>query len=226
MYRSGLAILFAVLLAIMAAGPVTAQDSPLEKQEGGRPGQSIDEETPTVSEEDEPQIDLLEYGAWGVASRDFEQSGEDLEFAFIFSASIAAFPDEETAEDAFPQVVEAMLELEQNQDLEEVDVDDVADEQIFLYGEIESNGITFNLGMLVVRNGEYLTLAGGLSYETLDLRDDLVALSTFLQGQIEDATPETGDDLGDMLPEPDDLPRADEIDDPYVIRDERIRTAD
>lgn len=225
MHRSRIALLLAMIVALMAAGPVMAQDSTPGAQEGSRPAQSMDAEASPAAG-DEPQIDLLKFGAWGVASRDFEQSGEDLDFALVFSSSIAAFPDEDAAEDAFPQVVEAMLAIEQNQQLEEVEIDEIADDQIFLYGEIESGGFTFNLGMLVVRNGAFLTLAGGLSFETLDIQDDLVTLSTFLQDQIDGETPETGDDLMALLPEPGDLPGADEIGDPYEVTRDRVRLAE
>jgi hypothetical protein len=225
MQRTRMALVLAMFMALMTVGPVLAQDSTPGAQQGSRPVQSMDADASPAAE-DEPQIDLVEFGAWGVASRDFEQTGEDLDHALIFSSSVAAFPDEETAQEAFPSVVEAMLALPQNEQLEEVEVEEIADEQIFLYGEIESNGYTFNLGMLVVRNGAFLSLAGGLSFETLDIQDDLVSLSSFLQDQIEGETPETGDDLLAMLPEPDDLPGADKIGDPYEITRERVRLAE
>lgn len=225
MQRPGFALIVALILTLMITGPVFAQEPTPGAEKTDRPALSLGAEA-SPTPEDEPQIDLLGFGAWGVASRDFEQSGEDLDFALIYSSSVAAFPDEKTAREAFPQVVDEMLALEKNQQLDEIEVEAIADEQIFLYGQIESNGFTYNLGMLVVRNGAFLTLAGGLSFETLDIQDDLVDLSTFLQEQIAGETPETGDDLVAMLPEPGDLPGANQIDDPYVIRDERVRTAD
>jgi hypothetical protein len=208
MRRRGLSAFLAVLFALILTGPVLAQDA-----------------TPPASPaaDDEPTINLIAYGALGVASREYEQTGEDLDYVLFYSTSLAAFPNEETAEDAFPQIVEEMMALPAYKNLDEVQIDPVGDEQIFVSGEAESGGFTFNLGVLVVRDGAYLTLAAGLGYETLDVTDSVVELSTFLGEQATDASPETADDLLDLLPEPEELPGADAIQDPYEISDENVR---
>jgi hypothetical protein len=205
MHRRWPALILSLVFAFVLSGPALAQESG------------------TPAADDEPEIDLLEHGAWGVATREYEQTEEDLDFTLFYTTSIAAFPDEKTAADAFPLVIEEMLALPQYQTLDEFEVDEIADEQVGHYGEIESNGFTFNVGVLVVRNGAFLTLAGTVAFETLVNQDDLVELSTLLNENLDDASPETGDDLVDLLLDPDDLPGADAIDDPYTVSEERIR---
>jgi hypothetical protein len=204
-HRRWPALLLSLVFAFVLSAPALAQESG----------------TPTA--DDEPEIDLLEYGAWGVATREYEQTGEDLDFTLFYTTSIAAFPDEETAEEAFPQIVEEMQALPQYQTLDEIEVDEIADEQIGHYGEFESNGYTFNVGILVVRNGAFLTMVGTVAFETLDNQEDLAELSTLLNENLDDASPVTGDDLADLLLDPDDLPGADAVDEPYKVSEERIR---
>jgi len=213
MQRRGLSLFLAFLFAVLLTGPVMAQGTATAG-------------TPTA--EDEPEIDLLEFGAMAVATREFEQSGEDLDFTLLFTTGLAQFEDEDAAADAFPQVADLMLDLGPYDTLEVVELyAELGDDQIFVYGEIESNGYTFNMGMLVVRNGAIFTMAGGLAYETYDdMQDELIELTEFLQEQAEGANPETEEEYLDLMPEPGDLPRADEIDDPYVISKERVRFAD
>src|SRR5687768_12961813 len=88
-------------------------------------GQQPEESTPVASpgtDDDPPLIDLLKYGAWGVASRDFEQTGEFPGYAIIIGTSIGAFPDPETAAAAMP-AIRSVQDLDPYNQLELTEID-------------------------------------------------------------------------------------------------------
>ena len=164
--------------------------------------------TPVASpgtEEDPPLIDLLKYGAWGVASRDFEQIGEFPGYAIIIGTSIGAFPDPETAAAAMP-AIRSVQDLDPYNQLELTEIDSLGDDQFFLWGPLTSQGVDLTVGLLIVERGPYAVLASGVGVAGLDFRSDLVDIVEFILSGAEAADPQTKDGLMDVLPNPDDLP--------------------
>jgi len=191
-------------------------------------GQQPEESTPVASpetEDDPPLIDLLEYGAWGVASRDFEQTGEFPGYAIIVGTSIGAFPDPETAEAAMP-AIRSIQDLDPYNQLELTEIDPIGDDQFFLWGTLPSQGVELTVGLLIVERGPYAVLASGIGVADLDFRNDLVDIAEFILSGAEAADPQTKDELLDLLPNPEDLPHLPTSDDFYEVSRERTRGGD
>src|SRR6478752_7591949 len=133
-------------------------------------GQQAGASTPVASPEiddDPPLIDLLEYGAWGVASRDFEQTGEFPGYAIVVGTSIGAFPDPETAEAAMP-AIRGIQDLDPYNQLELTEIDPIGDDQFFLWDTLPSQGVELAVGLLIVERGPYAVLASGVGVADLD----------------------------------------------------------
>ena len=186
------------------------------------------EATPVASpetEDDPPLIDLLEYGAWGVASRDFEQTGEFPGFAIVIGTSIGAFPDPETAAAAMP-AIRSVQELDPYNQLELTEIDPLGDDQFFLWGSLNSQDIDLTVGLLIVERGPYAVLASGVGVADLDFRSDLVEIAEFILSSAEAADPQTKDELMGILPNPDELPHLPTSDNFYEVPRERTRGGD
>ena len=191
------------------------QDQPMASTPVASPG----------TEEDPPLIDLLKYGAWGVASRDFEQVGEFPGYAIIIGTSIGAFPDPETAAAAMP-AIRSVQDLDPYNQLELTEIDSLGDDQFFLWGPLTSQGVDLTVGLLIAERGPYAVLASGVGVAGLDFRSDLVDIVEFILSGVEEADPQTKDGLMDVLPNPDDLPHLPTSDNFYEVSRERTRGGD
>jgi hypothetical protein len=186
------------------------------------------ESTPVASpetEEDPPLIDLLKYGAWGVASRDFEQTGEFPGYAIIIGTSIGAFPDPETAAAAMP-AIRSVQDIDPYNQLELIELEPLGDDQFALWGSLTSQGVDLSVGLLIVERGPYAVLASGIGVAELDFRSDLVEIAEFILSGAEAADPQTKDELMDILPNPEDLPHLPTSDNFYEVSRERTRGGD
>jgi hypothetical protein len=191
-------------------------------------GQQAGASTPVASPEiddDPPLIDLLEYGAWGVASRDFEQTGEFPGYAIVVGTSIGAFPDPETAEAAMP-AIRGIQDLDPYNQLELTEIDPIGDDQFLLWGTLPSQGVNLAVGLLIVERGPYAVLASGVGVADLDFRNDLIDIAAFILSAAETADPQTKDELLDVLPDPEDLPHLPTSDNFYEVSRERSRGGD
>ena len=191
-------------------------------------GQQPEDSTPVASpetEDDPPLIDLLEYGAWGVASRDFEQTGEFPGYAIIVGTSIGAFPDPETAANAMP-AIRGVQDLDPYNQLDLIEIESLGDDQFFLWGTLTSQGVDLAVGLLIVERGPYAVLASGIGVADLDFRNDLIEVAEFILSGAEAIDPQTTDELMDVLPNPDDLPGLPDSDDFYEVSRERTRGGD
>jgi hypothetical protein len=203
-------------------------DSTPESFDKTRSKNQPQESTPVASpgtEEDPPLIDLLKYGAWGVASRDFEQTGEFPGYAIIVGTSIGAFPDPETAAAAMP-AIRSVQDLDPYNQLELTKLDSLGDDQMFLWGQLTSQGVDLTVGLLIVERGPYAVLASGIGVAELDFRSDLVEIAEFILSGAEAADPRTKDELMDILPDPEDLPHLPTSDNFYDVSRERTRGGD
>jgi len=196
-----------------------------DKTGGQPPEQAATPAASPGSEEDPPLIDLLKYGAWGVASRDFEQTGEYSGYAIIIGTSIGAFPDPGTAASAMP-AIRSVQDLDPYNQLELIEIAPLGDDQFFLWGPLTSQGVDLNVGLLIVERGPYAVLASGVGVADLDFRSDLVDVVEFILLGAESTDPQTTDELVDVLPNPEDLPHLPTSDDFYDVSRERTRGGD
>ena len=185
--------------------------------------------TPVASpeaEDDAPLIDIIKLGAWGTASREFQQTGSFPGYAIVMEASIAAFDDADAASGAMPEIRATLMENAPYNEMDEEKLTLLGDDQIFLFGTMTSQGYEFVINFLLVQRGPYIALAGGVGIEDLDMRNDVIDVVDLVLGNAEEDEPVTSEELMAVMPEPDDLPQLPTAKRFYEISEERSRGGD
>ena len=161
----------------------------------------------TARAEDEPSPFV---GQTGEAARTYRARGARFEGPVLFVFAVVAFETAADAEAAFPAVLARIGTEPETARLSPVSEPPLGDEAVAFGGASTRDGFTVTMAALVVREDRFVHAwrVAGLAADPLP---DLVAVAERVIGAADDeGTPAPGtpdpEDLGDRLPDEDDLP--------------------